>query len=40
MSRYLGLFFHDFEQHADSLIMPTLYRMQRLEGLGPCFDSA
>jgi integrase/recombinase XerD len=31
---------HDLRQHADSLIMPNLYRMQRLEGLRPCLDSA
>jgi integrase len=31
---------YDLRQHADSLIMPTLYQMQRMEGLGPCSDSA
>jgi integrase len=31
---------HDARQDADSPIMPTLYQMQWLEGLEPCFDSA
>ena len=31
---------HDFRQHADSLIMPTLYQVQRLDGPGPYFDWA
>jgi integrase/recombinase XerD len=31
---------HDMRQDADSPIMPTLYQMQWLEGLEPCFDSA
>jgi lysozyme family protein len=30
----------DFEGHAESRIMPTLYRMRRQEGLGPCCESA
>jgi integrase len=31
---------HDLRQHADSLIMPTLYQVQRLDGPGPYFDWA
>jgi integrase/recombinase XerD len=31
---------HDFRQHAGSRIMPTLYHITALEGLGLCSDSA
>ena len=31
---------HDFRQHAESGIMPNLFQTHRLEGLGPCSDSA
>jgi integrase len=31
---------HDLRQHADSRIMPNSFQIHRLEGLGPCFDSA
>jgi integrase/recombinase XerD len=31
---------HDFRQHSDYRIMPTLYHITALEGLGLCSDSA
>ncbi len=31
---------YQFEKHAESRIMPSADQMQRLEGLGPFFDSA